>query len=101
MVGSTQASSAGTTRRLSISSACDPAMSIGRPSSASRQNKAETVDIRLGGDVAAREAQLFRRHVVQLASERAAEDCRFPGAPGAGDAEIDNLGAANVAVRHD
>ena len=34
MVGSTHTSSAGTTRRLSISSACDPAMSIGRPSSA-------------------------------------------------------------------
>ena len=38
-VGSTQASSAGTTRRLSTNSACDPAMSIGRPSSASARTR--------------------------------------------------------------
>ena len=71
------------------------------PVSGVEQHQAETVDVGLGGDVAAVQADLFRRDVIVLAGEAGADDGRVADLGRAGDAEIDDLGARDVAQRND
>ena len=65
------------------------------------QHQTETVDVRFCGHFAAKQAELFRRHVVLLASKAAADNGAFVKQRGARDAEVDDLGARDVAARHD
>ena len=65
------------------------------------EHEAEAVNVRLEGDVAVRHAELFRRDIVVLARESAADDRPLAHAQRAGDAEVDDLGLAHVAVRQD
>ncbi len=66
-----------------------------------RQHEAEAVDVRLRRHVAAEEAELLGRHVVVLAGEAAADHRAVAEHGRAGDAEVDDLGARDVAGGQD
>ena len=73
----------------------------GAPGQGLRQHQREGIHVRAAGDLAAIQAELLRRDVVVLAREAGADDRAFAKDAGAGDAEIDDLGAGGIAARQD
>ncbi len=83
--------------RALITSRCERPILSGSPPHRLGDHEAEAVDVRARADIAAVQAELLGRDVVQLAGEAAPDDRAFRQRR-AGDAEIDDLGAMHLAA---
>ena len=88
----------GTLRRFSTTWTWRAAHVERTPGERLRQHEPQAVDVGFCGDIAAEKAELFGRDVVVLAGKAAADHGGFAELRRSRDAEIDDLGARDVAA---